>query len=294
MAGTEGYDLAFHHRRSVRLRNYDYGQQGAYFLTICTHERACLLGEVVSGQVILGEAGRLVEEAWLQTPTLRPNIFLDACVVMPNHLHAIAVILTPASENRALADAQASSAAQSAARTSREVGRNRGDRGHRAGGVYQDGGGDRAGGVYQYAPTEARGRASRKNAGRPTPTPSPDQPLQPAAPPRRGVSIYAPVSPISVGVPVPPYAPASPPSPAPRSPAKSRPRLSPSHTIGALVRGFKAATTARVNTLRNSPGVPFWQRNYYEHIIRDDADLERIRAYVAANPARWTEDSLHP
>ncbi len=44
------------------------------------------------------------------------------------------------------------------------------------------------------------------------------------------------------------------------------------------------------------PGVrlPIWQRNYYEHIIRDDRDLERIREYIAANPARWQEDSYHP
>ena len=65
------------------------------------------------------------------------------------------------------------------------------------------------------------------------------------------------------------------------------PFRSPSGTIGSIVRGFKAATTKRVNELRKSPGRPLWQRNYYEHIIRDEKDLERIREYIAANPSRW-------
>jgi putative transposase len=65
---------------------------------------------------------------------------------------------------------------------------------------------------------------------------------------------------------------------------------SPSHTIGAMVRGFKSATTARINTLRGTPGAAVWQRNYYEQIIRDEDSLNRVRAYVSANPARWLTD----
>ena len=70
------------------------------------------------------------------------------------------------------------------------------------------------------------------------------------------------------------------------SPGKT-PFRSPSGTIGAVVRGFKAASTKRVNELRNTPGRPLWQRNYYEHIVRDERDLERIREYIAKNPERW-------
>jgi len=73
----------------------------------------------------------------------------------------------------------------------------------------------------------------------------------------------------------------------------ARPLRSPSYTVGSLVRGFKAAVTTRINTLCGTPGVPFWQRNYYEHVVRGDADLERIRAYIAHNPARWAEDTYN-
>lgn len=69
---------------------------------------------------------------------------------------------------------------------------------------------------------------------------------------------------------------------------------SPSRNLGAMVRGFKGAASRRINQIRNTPGAPVWQRNYYEHVIRDDADYNRIAEYVANNPQRWLEDSLHP
>ena len=53
-------------------------------------------------------------------------------------------------------------------------------------------------------------------------------------------------------------------------------------------------TTKAINAARDSPGAPVWQRGYYEHIVRDEADLERIRQYIAENPARWAEDPEHP
>jgi len=65
-------------------------------------------------------------------------------------------------------------------------------------------------------------------------------------------------------------------------------------SLSALVAGFKAATTRRANALRRRPIVPFWQRNYYEHIVRNEQDLDRIRQYVTDNPARWSEDGYHP
>lgn len=61
-----------------------------------------------------------------------------------------------------------------------------------------------------------------------------------------------------------------------------------------MVRGFKSAVTIQINTIRDSPGLPVWQRNYYEHVIRDDADYTRIAEYVADNPRRWMDDTLHP
>ena len=76
-------------RRTIRVQGYDYTQAGAYFITICTRDRECLLGKVVNGMVQLNETGRLVESVWLQTATVRPDIELDAYVVMPNHFHAM-------------------------------------------------------------------------------------------------------------------------------------------------------------------------------------------------------------
>jgi hypothetical protein len=60
--------------------------------------------------------------------------------------------------------------------------------------------------------------------------------------------------------------------------------------LGSFVAGFKSAVTTRINAWRGTPGVPVWQRNYYEHIVRDGADLARIRRYLRLNPARWAWD----
>jgi len=69
------------------------------------------------------------------------------------------------------------------------------------------------------------------------------------------------------------------------------PFRSPSQTIGAIIRGFKSATTKQINKYTNTPGKPVWQRNYYDRIIRDEDELNRIRQYIIFNPAKWTEDS---
>ncbi|MEW5702245.1 MAG: transposase [Candidatus Zixiibacteriota bacterium] len=168
---------AVRRRRSVRLREYDYSQSGAYFVTICTQDRRCLFGEIVDGTMRLNDTGRIVEDEWLHTPTLRPQVAPDTFVVMPNHFHAIVFIT------------------------------------------------DRRG-VLQYAPT---------------------------------------------------------------------PRLaSPSQTIGAIVRGFKGATTKRINAFRGTPGQPVWQRNYYEHVIRNDDDLHATREYVLNNRLAWALDRENP
>ncbi|QXD16664.1 hypothetical protein GQ464_006920 [Rhodocaloribacter litoris] len=64
--------------------------------------------------------------------------------------------------------------------------------------------------------------------------------------------------------------------------------------MGRLIGAFKTVSTKRINAIRGTPGAALWQRNYYEHVIRDTADLRRIRAYIAANPARWGRDRNNP
>ena len=61
-------------------------------------------------------------------------------------------------------------------------------------------------------------------------------------------------------------------------------------TLPTIIRSFKSATTKRVNEIRNSQGEPVWQRNFYERIIRNEKELNRIREYIFNNPARWNED----
>ncbi|HEY0778494.1 MAG TPA: transposase, partial [Gemmatirosa sp.] len=64
--------------------------------------------------------------------------------------------------------------------------------------------------------------------------------------------------------------------------------------LSEIVRAFKSFSARAVNAHRGTPGVPVWQRNYYEHIVRDADALRRIRAYIGDNPRRWTHDALHP
>jgi len=167
-----------HRRRSIRLKDYDYAQDGAYFVTVCTDEKRCIFGDIVDGQMRLNSLGCIVRDEWLKTANLRKYVTLDEFIVMPNHMHGIIFIACR--------------------------------------------------GVLQYAPTT---RIEFR---------------------------------------------------------------SPAQTIGAIVRGFKSAVTKRINELRGSPGVPIWQRNYYEHVIRNDDDLNEIRYYISDNPLKWHLDKENP
>jgi len=86
------YNPQIHHRRSIRLKGYDYGQSGAYFITICTHNKECWFGEIRDSQMCLNQLGKIVTQEWLRTPEIRPEITLDEWIVMPNHLHGIIII----------------------------------------------------------------------------------------------------------------------------------------------------------------------------------------------------------
>jgi putative transposase len=222
-----------HHRRSVRLGGYDYAQPGAYFVTMCTHGRVCIFGDVVNGEMIVNECGQRVTEEWLYTGLLRPDIVLDAFVVMPNHLHGIVIIM---------------------------------ERDHRRGVLH----------TPSVLPTSRLSRGV-------LPTSRLSRGVLPTSRLGRGVlhtpSLEQAPSYVTTGVDSTPV----------------RGGDSPSRTIGAIVRGVKAATVGDINRLRGAPtGAPVWQRNYYEHVVRGTGDLDRIRAYIADNPARWLEDENNP
>jgi REP element-mobilizing transposase RayT len=85
-------DLLNPHRRSTRLEGRNYAQPGTYYVTILTHERECLLGDIVDGEMRLSEIGKIAQECWMETPKHFPNASLDEFRVMPNHLHGILVL----------------------------------------------------------------------------------------------------------------------------------------------------------------------------------------------------------
>lgn len=66
------------------------------------------------------------------------------------------------------------------------------------------------------------------------------------------------------------------------------------HVLSEIIRGFKTFSARRINEMRESPGTPVWQRNYYEHIIRNDGELNRIREYIENNPTNWETDRENP
>ena len=88
-----------HHRRSIRLKHYDYSQSGLYFVTICAFQKNCWFGEIKDYKMVLNQIGKIVAEEWLNTPNIRTNFQLDEWIIMPNHLHGIVMICNPEKNN---------------------------------------------------------------------------------------------------------------------------------------------------------------------------------------------------
>jgi putative transposase len=87
------YNPDIHHRRSIRLRGYDYSSVGAYFVTICTQDRLCLLGQIANSQMILIEAGEMISQIWNEIPQNYPGVKIDTFQIMPNHIHGIIILV---------------------------------------------------------------------------------------------------------------------------------------------------------------------------------------------------------
>ncbi|MBW7867896.1 MAG: hypothetical protein H3C31_06175, partial [Brumimicrobium sp.] len=83
------YNPKIHHRRSIRLKNYDYSQAGLYFITICCQDRVCRFGDVIDGKMILNDAGRMIEKWYYELENKYNDIRCHEMVVMPNHFHCI-------------------------------------------------------------------------------------------------------------------------------------------------------------------------------------------------------------
>jgi putative transposase len=197
------------HRRSIRLKEYDYSQVGAYFITIATQDRACLFGKVVNGEMRLNDVGYMVHQEWTNLPNRFPNIDLDAFVIMPNHIHGIIVITGAIPVGAGLVPAP----------------------------------------MHANMPAQNGNRATKSGA--------------------------------TVGS------------------TKSRATTRVAPTVGDIVGAFKSITTVRyTHGVKHHGWLPFrgrlWQRNYYEHIIRDDESLNSIREYITNNLLQWEMDRENP
>jgi putative transposase len=176
------YNPEIHHRRSIRLKGYDYSKIGAYFITICTQNRECLFGEIIAGEMRLNAAGDSAMQCWQAIPDHFPHAESDEWVIMPNHVHGIVLIV------------------------------------------------DVPVGAKNFSPLQQPNFS----------------PLQPGT----------------------------------------------SKTIGSIVRGFKIGVTKWMRN--NTPIHDVWQRNYWEHVVRNESELDRIREYIRNNPVRWELDKVHP
>lgn len=185
------YDPKKHHRRSIRLKGYDYGSEGLYFVTICTHQRLPLFGQIEDGEMHLTDIGKRVTDFFNALPEKYPQIGLGEFVVMPNHFHCILEIKK--SENNV------------------------------------------TDGVNVGQADVGSANVGQANMGQADPAPTMT-----------------------------------------------------TMTLGRVIGYFKYMTTKDANLPH-----PLWQRNYYEHIIRNGNEWEKIVDYIRNNPRRWQSDRMY-
>ena len=87
------YNPLIHHRRSIRLKGYDYSQAGSYFITMCCDNRIHRFGKIENGEMILNEFGFVAYHEWAKLPQRFPNFELDVFQIMPNHMHGIITLV---------------------------------------------------------------------------------------------------------------------------------------------------------------------------------------------------------
>jgi putative transposase len=186
---------------STRLNNWDYSENGYYYITICIKNKEWLLGNIVAGKMHLSAIGKIVLQGWNDSFVMRAELFCDQFVIMPNHIHGIVFINKPVD-------------------------------------------------------VETHGRASLPDLQKTQHDPASLPNLQKT---QHGASL-------------------------PYRPPKS---------ISSFVAGFKSATTKRVNEIRHTPGVSLWQPRFFDHIIRDEKSLQKIREYIVNNPMNWHDDEMN-
>ena len=267
-----------HHRRSIRMKGYDYSQPGAYFVTICTHGKQSLFGKIVDGEMQLNDFGKVVEFTWNDLVNHVDGIELGPFVIMPNHIHAIIHIIAPANTVGAGSGINASVGAGSDINAS--VGADS-DNGASVGADSDNGASVGAG--SEPARTEpARTEPARTEPARTEPARTEPARTEPTrTEPARTEPAHT--------------------EPARTEPTRTEPtRTEPARTsarkqtpLSEIVRQLKTFSAKRINLLRKSTGKPVWQRNYYEHIIRNNESYQKIGDYILTNPIQWENDRYY-
>ncbi len=220
-------------RTTHRWAGYDYTQQGAYYLTICTDDRRHWFGHIADGVMHLSAIGQLSQRCWDVIPQHMPHVDVGEFVVMPNHVHGIVII------RERLVRPDGASADPVGADHDRPD-------------TMPDG------------PTNAANDDSDRDTAN-TPT-APmradhDRPLRHPAPPANA--------------------------------ARPMP-IVPHGSLGRIVRAYKSAVTRLAYRDGLLPrGTPVWQRNYWDRVIRDDGEHERIAKYIQDNPLNWNGDRFN-
>ena len=241
------YNSRIHHRKSIRLKGYDYSQAGLYFITICCQDRICRFGQVENGEMILNEYGQIASDEWVKLSERFPNFKLDVFQIMPNHLHGIIVLNDiPVGATLAVAPNNV------------------------------------------VTPNDA---VAPDDAVAPNDTVAPNDLVVPndviigddiragANDAIVGDDIRSGADDVIVGDDI--RAGASP---------------APTKTVGDIVGAYKSLVAngcLDIYKSKNEIMGKLWQRNYHEHIIRNEQSYQRITEYIINNPAKWTGDKFY-
>jgi REP element-mobilizing transposase RayT len=229
------YNPEIHHRRSIRLKGFDYSKAGLYFLTLCCEQRAHLFGEVRDGKMILNAGGEVADACWRGIPDHFPNAVCHAYVIMPNHVHGIIELKMGEGSGFGVgADAGANVWVGNEEKVGADM-RAEND--------------ENVGSDVSAEKEEDVGAEKEEDVGA--------ENFLPRHPLQRKHEFQ-----------------------------KMIPR-----SIASIVKGYKIGVTKWFR--QQHPGMKVWQRNYYEHVIRDEKAYHKISRYIMNNPRMWTEDEFH-
>jgi putative transposase len=243
--------------QSNRMPGWDYSGEGAYYITICVDNHNCIFGYIKHKKMILNDFGKIAHHEWGISAAIRDEIELDAFVIMPNHLHGIVIISKSNIDNNSH---DMGNDTHGSGLDGLEGSHNGSDGSHSIGGSH---------GVFG-SHVETHGRASLQTP--PTPPQTPPKSPQPSL-------------------------------------QSSRLQRKPK-SISSFIAGYKSAVTTKINNLIDSfiqtqdsafqPVTPkfnrrnrLWQVNYNDHVIRNNAEYNRIKTYIIDNPAKWQHDNFY-